>query len=132
MGEATGGARTRGGALSPLNILLIEDDPGVREVLGIMLASLGHSVLQAAGGREGLELLAAGSSVDLVLTDLRIPHMTGWEVVKEVRARWQHIPVGLVTGTPEALWESREPVDLVIAKPATIDALREAISRVRL
>jgi CheY-like chemotaxis protein len=114
---------------SRLRILLIDDDPGVREVLAVMLASLGHSVVQAPGGREGLGLLEAGIPVDLVLTDLRMPQMTGWDVVRDVRARWPHVRIGLITGTPEALWERREPVDLVIAKPVTVDGLNEAISR---
>ena len=88
---------------SALKILLIEEDARVREVLIQMLASLGHSVLATAGGREGLARLEAGNAVDLVLTDLKMPQMSGWEVVKAVKARWPRLPVGVMTGTPEAL-----------------------------
>ncbi len=52
-----------------------------------MLASLGHSVLATAGGREGLARLEAGDSVDMVLTDLKMPEMSGWEVAKVVKTR---------------------------------------------
>jgi two-component system capsular synthesis sensor histidine kinase RcsC len=118
------------GSPSTLNILLIEDDALVREIVTEMLASLGHSVLATAGGREGLARLEAGDSVDLVLTDLNMPEMSGWEVVKAVKAHWPTLRVGLITGTPDLLREQREPVDLVIEKPVSLKALREAISRV--
>ena len=114
-----------------LRILLVEDDPGVREVLTQMLASLGHSVLAAAGGREGLARLEAGDFVDLVLTDLKMPGMTGWDVIKTVKTKWPHLPIAIVTGTPELLREERELVELVIEKPVRLEALREALTRVQ-
>jgi len=120
-----------GGAPPPRHrILLIEDEPGVREVLAEMLATQGHSVLQAAGGAEGLARLEAGEVVELVLTDLNMPGMTGWEVVRAVRDRWPNVRVGIVTGTPELLLDRREPVDIFITKPVRFQALQEAISRV--
>jgi CheY-like chemotaxis protein len=116
--------------LSPLKILLIEDDAEVRDTVASMLASLGHSVVEAAGGREGLARLEAGEAVDLVLTDLRMPGMSGWQVAQAVKARWHHIPVGILTGTPELLAEQGAPVDFVLAKPVGLDTLRAAIRRV--
>jgi len=113
-----------------LRILLVEDDAGVREVLTQMLISLGHSVLATAGGREGLARLEAGDSVDLVLTDLKMPGMSGWEVAKVVKTRWPQLRVGLVTGTPELLLEQGEPIDLVIEKPIRLEALRQALTGV--
>lgn len=114
---------------SALKILLIEDDIHVREVVTEMLVSLGHSVLATSGGREGLARLQAGDDVDLVLTDLKMPEISGWEVVKAVKTRWSHLPVGVITGTPEFLHEQREPVDLLITKPVTLKTLQEALSR---
>ncbi len=115
-----------------LKILLIEDDARVREALAHMLASLGHSVSQAAQGREGLARLDAGEAVDLVVTDLVMPDMSGWDVVKAVKARGIHLLVGVITGTPEALLRQRgEPIDFVLFKPVKLEALREAISRIR-
>jgi len=100
-------------------------------VLIEMLASLGHSVLATTGGQEGLARLKAGDRVDLVLTDLNMPGMSGWEVVKAVRAQWPTLRVGLITEPPDLLREQREPVDLVIEKPVRLKAVREAISQVR-
>ncbi len=117
---------------SPLKVLLIEDNPSVREVLAGALTFLGHSALPAAGGEEGLALLDAGETVDLVITDLRMPDMSGWQVVKAVKARWPRLAVFVITGTPEALWEHRQPAaDLILNKPVSLDALQDAISRLR-
>lgn len=98
--------------------------------MAAVLRSLGYSVVLASRAREGLAQLEAGEAVDLVLTDLKMPEMSGWEVVKSVKARWPHLPVGVITGTPEASGEGREVVDVVIAKPIGLDALRDAIRRV--
>lgn len=119
-------------SVSTLKILLIEVDARVREVLIQMLGSLGHSVLATSGARRGLARLEAGDSVDLVLTDLEMPEVSGWEVVKAVKDRWPHLRVGVITATPEALLQQRgEPLDCAIFKPVTLDALRETLSRVR-
>ena len=109
----------------------MEDEAGVREVLTQMLVSLGYSVLATAGGREGLARLEAGDPVDLVMTDLKMPGVTGWDVVKTVKAKWPHLPIAVVTGTPELLREQCEPVALVIEKPVRLEALRQAITRIQ-
>lgn len=118
-------------ASASLKILLVEDEATVRTVLTRMLTALGHSVLQASSVRDGLARLKAAESVDLVLTDLRMPEMSGWEVLKAVKAEWPQVRIGVITGTPQALSEQREPLDLVITKPVTFGELRDAISRIR-
>lgn len=114
-----------------LTILLVEDDAKVRRVLTQLLVSLGHTVLPVSGGREGLAKLEAGEAVDLVLTDLRMPEMSGWEFLQTVKSRWPRVCVGVITGTPQVLAERRVPLDLVITKPATFAELRDALSRLR-
>ncbi len=113
-----------------MKILLIDDDAVVLEVVALMLALDGHTVLTARSGREGLTLLAAGESVELVLTDLAMPGMSGWEVVRAVRSDWPRLRVGVITGTPEHLSEQREAVDVLITKPVTLGSLREGIGRI--
>ena len=78
-----------------MKILLIDDDETVLEVIGLMLVAEGHTVLPASSGRDGLARLEAGEVVDLVLTDLRMPGMNGWDVVCAVRSRWPSVRVGI-------------------------------------
>jgi len=116
----------------PLRVLVIDDEPAVREALVDTLTDDGHTVIQAGSGKEALARLAEGVRVDVVITDLGMPDMTGWDVARAVRARRPGLPIGLVTGWAVALEmndDERRAVDFVIAKPYTIEALRAALAR---
>jgi CheY-like chemotaxis protein len=119
---------------APLRILLVDDEPTVREALADTLVEDGHAVVQAPSGPEALARLGEGAAVDLVLTDLGMPEMTGWDVARAVRQRWPGLPIGLVTGWAVALEmsdEERRGVDFVLAKPYTVETLRSALATVR-
>jgi PAS domain S-box-containing protein len=80
-----------------LAILVVDDEPSVRETLAEMLEMMGHRVLIADGGQHALQTLA-GNQCDLVFTDLAMPDMDGWETSREIRKRWPGMNVVLVTG----------------------------------
>ena len=77
------------------NILLVEDDAGIRAALSLALEDEGYSVLQAPNGRAGLSL-ATVEQPDLVLLDLRLPDVSGFEVCREIRQR-SNVPIIIVT-----------------------------------
>jgi CheY-like chemotaxis protein len=117
-----------------LRILIIDDERTVREALADSLGEDGHTVLEAASGPEGLARLAEGAAVDVVVSDLGMPEMTGWDVARAVRTRHPGLPVGLITGWAVALEisdEERRGVDFIIAKPYTLEALRAAFAGIR-
>ncbi len=114
-------------------ILLIDDEPNVRETLADQLAIEGHSVTSAADGWQGLSILEEGKPFDLVITDLGMPGMTGWQVAEAVRARFPGMPVALVTGWANTLEPGEEKrVDGVLNKPFQIEAVRELLDRLLL
>ncbi len=80
-----------------LSILVVDDEPAVRETLAEMLEVMGHRVLLAESGQKALQTLA-GNSCDLVFTDLSMPEMDGWETTRAIRKRWADMKVVLVTG----------------------------------
>jgi PAS domain S-box-containing protein len=80
-----------------LAILVVDDEPAVRETLAEMLEVMGHRVLLAESGQTALQTLA-GNDCDLVFTDLAMPEMDGWETTREIRKRWPEMHVVLVTG----------------------------------
>ena len=84
--------------MSPLSgtILVVDDDPDIREVLRDRLESLGYQVLSASNGREGLELLEK-QSPQLLLLDIEMPGMNGLEVLKEIRRREIDVTVVMIT-----------------------------------
>ena len=110
-------------------ILLIDDQPDVRESVSDMLTALGHHVSVAADGATGLELIAQGSFT-LILTDLGMPRMDGLEVAKRVKEIQPAVPVVLMTGWG-ANYQNAPPeaVNVVLSKPTTLQELDEALSR---
>ena len=67
-------------------ILLIEDDPTVRAVLRMSLSGIGHTVIEARNGKEGLGLFRQARA-DLVITDILMPDKDGLEVIRELRKK---------------------------------------------
>jgi CheY-like chemotaxis protein len=80
-----------------LSILVVDDEPAVRETLAEMLEVMGHRVMLAESGQNAL-LTLAGNDCDLVFTDLAMPEMDGWETSRAIRKRWPEMSVVLVTG----------------------------------
>jgi DNA-binding response OmpR family regulator len=78
-------------------ILFIEDDDQMRGVLSLSLEQEGYSVVQARSGEEGLRYLEEGGA-DMVLVDLRLPDMDGFEVTREIR-RSTSVPIAMVTAS---------------------------------
>ena len=112
-----------------LRVLVVDDEPEVRTAVADMLGSAGHTTFEAAGGREALAWLDGGQSVDLVLTDLGMPGMTGTDLARSLRGQWPGLRIGLMTGWDETEapgGEANRVVDFVIAKPFQLPALISA------
>jgi DNA-binding response OmpR family regulator len=117
-----------------LRILAVDDDPLIRELIGIVLSRAGHCVETARDGLEGLEkVLAKIDAYDLVITDVMMPTLTGIALLKQLRAANYPGKVLVWAGTlnPEVrrvLGELR--VDGLLVKPAMADALLSAVEQV--
>ena len=81
---------------APLKILVIEDDLSILTGLSMNLKFEGYEVLQAQDGQRGLER-ALDDRPDLIILDVMLPSMNGYEVLKELRGRNQEVPVVLLT-----------------------------------
>ena len=79
-------------------VLVVDDEPSLRMLLGCELEDMGHDVDKACNGREARDLLASGARFDLVISDLRMPGMTGLELLAWIRANRPEIDVMLMTG----------------------------------
>ena len=78
-------------------VLVIDDDRSVRASLSGMLEILGYETDEAQGGAQGVALLE-GHRYDLVISDLRMPGMSGWDVVNTVRERLPAMPIIMISG----------------------------------
>jgi signal transduction histidine kinase len=121
-----------GPAEHPLRVLVVEDEPLVRQVLSVYLSEDNHYVEVAENGRQGLEKFEAGE-FDIVLTDRAMPEMNGDQLAAAVKAINPEMPVVLLTGFGDLMTDAGESpagVDLIVSKPFTLGTLREAIAKV--
>jgi len=114
---------------SSRSILLVDDDPSVREVTAQMLGDLGYLVVQADSGRMALELLESGVAVDLLLADFAMPGMNGGELARAVLSRYPELPVVFITGYAE-LGELGMGSTPIIQKPFREEQLASKLSLV--
>ncbi|OGG46882.1 MAG: histidine kinase [Candidatus Handelsmanbacteria bacterium RIFCSPLOWO2_12_FULL_64_10] len=84
--------------MNPKLILHIEDNPSNRKALRHILRMTNYRLIEAADGQEGIDLLEK-ETPDLILTDIQLPKLSGYDVAKRVKAdpRFRHIPVVAVT-----------------------------------
>jgi CheY-like chemotaxis protein len=110
-------------------ILLVDDNTVVRDMLVDLVGSLGYHADAAAGGEEALAMFDRGQYA-MVLTDLLMPGMNGWEVLAALRQRDPHIPVVIVTGSP-VVGDPRasQPGVAVLKKPVDVAGLDSMIKR---
>jgi two-component system chemotaxis response regulator CheY len=118
------------------HVILVEDDPAVRSVLALLLRSDGWRVIEAADGRAGLGLVRS-MSADVVVTDLRMPGMSGLELAREVEESpgIEKVPVVAITSDTSdlrAVAERSGWFASVLTKPLApadlLEAVREAIA----
>jgi len=116
-------------------VVVIDDEPGVRELLGKVLLRAGFEVQTAASGEAGLQLFEDGV-FDCLVVDKLMPGMGGLEVVAEVRRRWPTVAIVLVTAHPEPFNLDAERPEAVLAKPfknleAVVNTINEALEALR-
>jgi PAS domain S-box-containing protein len=114
-----------------LNILLVDDHPEVRMTTVGLLEDLGHTVVEAKSGPEALELArGTDGSIDLLLSDYAMPHLSGTELVRLIRQERPTLPAVLITGYADADDISDRPQDvMILSKPFTLSALSSAIAQ---
>ena len=112
--------------MRPPRLLVIDDEPAVREISCEFLQLLGYDVEGARNGADGLALLARGS-FDLVMTDLRMPVLDGWGVVEGVRRIAPGLPVVMLSGSNEDEDRARAWGVPLVLKPFGLSELKAAV-----
>jgi len=108
-------------------ILFVEDEDSLRIVVGDCLAGLGYHMLTATNGRDALASAAAHEgTIDLLLTDVMMPQMSGPELARKIRATRPEMKVMYISGYSEIILEPFDVSDSAVAllqKPFTIRVL---------
>ncbi len=115
-----------------LKILVIDDDPDARQLLEHMLVQAGHEVKLAADAEQGLRSLGA-EPVDVVISDICLPHLSGLDVLRQVRDKGLDCEVIVLTAFPavdSAIQALREGAADYLMKPLTREVLFDSLARV--
>ncbi|MBN1835662.1 MAG: sigma-54-dependent Fis family transcriptional regulator [Spirochaetales bacterium] len=113
------------------NILVVDDERNIREGLGKVLELDGYKVFLAADGRQAEELLGRGD-IDLVITDLKMPNLSGDELLRLVAAEYPTLPVIILTGhgtIENAVQAMKEGAYDYLTKPVNMDRLSLLVQR---
>lgn len=115
-----------------MRVLVVEDEPGVRSMLGAVLRASGYDPLLSEDGRDAADRLMAGLTVDAVLTDIRMPRMDGVALVAHLRAQatTAHLPVLAMSAYNDERQEREvraAGANLFLPKPFTVQALAGAL-----
>lgn len=120
---------------SPLNILVVDDNPSVRTVVAASLRRLGHIVWLAADGREGASEIAR-RHFDVVVTDVLMPEKDGFELIQELRRKSASTRIVAISGAHRGVLDCldlarRLGADAVLSKPFGPSELVAAIDSAR-
>jgi CheY-like chemotaxis protein len=111
-------------------VLVVDDDPGLRALLCEILQRLGLDAEAAADGGEGAELFESDPTFDLVITDLLMPRLSGWDLIQRLRTANPEIPIILLAGSlgSDDLERARRTGVKTLRKPVQIPELQGAVT----
>lgn len=116
--------------MSKPHVLVVDDDPDMVDVIGVILAAEGYEYKTASNGLEALDAID-GARPAVVLLDMLMPVMNGWQCAEELHHRYGHtVPIIVVTAAEHADARAREiDADGVLAKPFEIEDLLRIVGR---
>ncbi|CUS78959.1 two-component system, chemotaxis family, response regulator CheY [Candidatus Kryptonium thompsonii] len=85
-------------------ILIVDDSPTIRKFVSLALENMGYKVLTASDGMEVFEVLSRAGFVDLIITDINMPNLDGFELIKSLRSdeRFKNIPIIILSSLSDA------------------------------
>ncbi len=112
------------------SILVVDDDPHIRQLMMDVLVRDGYQIASAADGQEAIDKIIL-NPVDMVITDLSMPVKDGFALIDDLRRDYPHIPIVVVSGE-HALISENEGIssiraDFVVAKPFSLSHLRKIV-----
>jgi PAS domain S-box-containing protein len=129
-GAEDAGAQSRLDAGPPSRILVVDDNSAVRTITAIMLRTLGHGAIEAAGGQEALDLLERDRHFDLLMVDLAMPNMHGDEFAARAQELIPGVPTLFVTGYAEPGQMRQRTQREILKKPFRRARLAEKLRQI--
>ena len=115
---------------TPKRVLVVDDEDSVRRFIARVLQGAGYIVETAATGPEGLEAFDRGAAFDIIVSDVRMPGMSGPRFIAELRRKEADVKVLYLTGYADQLFSERETLwedEAFLDKPCTMKGLLESV-----
>jgi len=118
-------------AVAPQTILIVDDDSTVLAMMSEMISTFGYRPITVSDGAAALQK-AALNRVDLIISDINMPGISGLELLRRVKEEWPGIPVFLMSGDRGALVMAARTsrVDAILSKPFFVEDLNRLVERV--
>ena len=116
---------------SPARVLVVDDEDSIRQLISRVLREAGYIVETAASGSEGLEAIDRSATFDLIVSDVRMPGMSGPEFVAQLRRHEADAKVLYLTGYADQLFAERAALwrgEAFLDKPCTPQGLIESVA----
>lgn len=114
-----------------MKVLCVDDEPEILELMADFLELLGVDVVTTTDARQGLEIYMTDSNdYDAVITDMKMPYMSGLDLLKELRSRGQNVPIIMASGQFDEDLDklSKEcGITAIIAKPFTLAKFKKVL-----
>ena len=113
------------------DVLIVDDDPDIRDAVGECLRYEGYDVHSAADGRDALDRLEYGLRPAVILLDLMMPVLNGFDVLEALKSRpeWKSIPVVIVSANRGYEAEDLSGAVSILRKPVNVDRLLAAVEQ---
>lgn len=115
--------------LAPLRILVVDDEELIRVFMSNFMERLFGEVVSAEDGQEALKKFKELGPFDMVLTDIRMPKMTGRELIKELRMADEKLFIAVMSGAPEDAEDDLQYSDIFMEKPIGFDNILGMLSK---
>lgn len=118
-----------------MKILVVDDDAMAGEMTGAVLEGLGHEVILAEDGMDAVSQLNASAGIELIISDMNMPLVSGIELFRELREQCNNLPFILLTGDEPAPLLAQEPrLDACLLKDFSLEetlpqVMAEVLSR---
>lgn len=115
--------------VSSMRILVVDDEELIRGLMSNFMERLFGEVVSAVDGQDALEKFHQNGPFDMVLTDIRMPRMTGNELIKELRAIDQKLFIAMMSGAAEDAEDDLDNCDIFVEKPVGFDKILDMLSQ---
>jgi two-component system, cell cycle sensor histidine kinase and response regulator CckA len=124
-------ARFKAAPSRPLRVLVVDDEEPVRKFVERVLREAGYDTALASDGTDALEVAKNGASIDILVTDLMMPQMTGDELARRMRQEEPTLKVLYLTGFSDRLFKEKSTLwqdEAFLEKPCSVKGLLQAVA----